>query len=379
MSSLDLFVTQKLQDIIDKDLYRKMFSTNRYKPTMVQRNSREYISFSCNDYLGLSHHASIVKAAVEATRKYGAGSGASRLVTGNHELYAELEHKLADFKGVGAACVFGSGYLANIGVIPALVGKGDVIIADKLMHSCLLDGAKLSGAEIIRFRHNDMAHLAELLQENRGNYDNCLLITEGIFSMDGDIAPLDKFTQLAHQYDAWTMTDDAHAFGILGEGRGSSSHFGVNIDIQMGTLSKAAGSYGGYVCASAKIIEYIKNTARSLIFTTALPPAAIASAIAAIDVIQNNPKMTMTPIENAQLFCQELGIDKTQSQIVAVIVGDNNKALDLSGQLQDEGFLVTAIRPPTVPQNTARLRFTFCSEHKKEDIISVANLLKGLL
>jgi 8-amino-7-oxononanoate synthase len=247
------------------------------------------------------------------------------------------------------------------------------VLIDKLAHACLIDGVRLSGAKLLRFNHNDTRHLEKLLQQNRDKYDNCLIITDTIFSMDGDAAPLVKISELKRKYNSWFMSDDAHGFMIAGK----NANKNINIDIQMGTLSKYIGSYGGYVCGSKILIEYIKNTARSLIFSTALPPATLAAASAAIDVIIANPDLIYQPIKKAQLFCNEIGLPKAVSPIVPILCGSEKNALQASDWLKSKGFLVVAIRPPTVPKNTSRLRFSFSVRHSDADIIALANLVKS--
>ncbi len=367
MPALDVVFAQKLEHLAAKQLKREVKTTAREAGVLVQRGGKKLVSFSCNDYLGLSHHPEVVAAAESALKQYGAGAGASRLVTGNYPLYDELESALATYKGTEAACIFGSGYLANLGAIPALVGAGDLIIADKLSHACMLDAARLSGATLMRFAHNNIEHLKMLLAANRTEHQNCLIFTETVFSMDGDIAPIDEMYKLAKKYDAWLMTDDAHGLGIVAPRK---AH------IQMGTLSKAAGSYGGYICGSKILIDYIKASARSLIYSTGLPPASVAASIAALKLMQNDKSLAGKALENAGYFTSLLGLPEAQSAIVPVIVKENEKALQLSAKLEAQGFLVSAIRPPTVPENTARLRFTFSALHEKSQIEAVVHILK---
>lgn len=367
MPALDAHLEQRLKLLEAKHLRREPKGTSRKEGVQVVRGDKTLISFSCNDYLGLSHHPDVISAAQEAVATYGAGAGASRLVTGNYPLYDELESALAEYKGTQAACVFGSGYLANLGVIPALVGAGDLILADKFSHACMLDAARVSGATLMRFAHNNIEHMKILLAANRTEHQNCLIFTETIFSMDGDAAPLSEMYQLAKEYDAWLMTDDAHGLGIVPP---QKAH------IQMGTLSKAAGSYGGYVCGSKALIDYIKTSARSLIYSTGLPPASVAASIAALKLIQKDTSLGEKALANARYFTSLLGLPEAQSAIVPVIVKENEKALELSALLEAAGFLVSAIRPPTVPEHTARLRFTFSALHEKRQIEALADILK---
>jgi 8-amino-7-oxononanoate synthase len=369
MPALDETLLQKIQLLEARSAKRSLTDTARMEGVRAQRGDKKLVSFSCNDYLGLSQHPYLIRAAIQATEKYGAGAGASRLVTGNIPLYGELEARLAAVKNTEAACVFGSGYLANIGAIPALVGKGDLILADKLIHACMHDAARLSGATVLRFVHNSMEHCQMLLEASRGEHHHCLILTETVFSMDGDRAPLQALKRLAGQFDAWLMTDDAHGFGIL------PAHDSP-ADIQMGTLSKAVGSYGGYVCGSSILTDYLKTAARSLIYSTALPPAALGAAVAGIDFIAQNPGHVAKALCHAQHFTALLGLPPAQSAIVPVILRENDKALAAARLLEEKGFLVSAIRPPTVPENSARLRFTFSALHETADIEAVAAIAK---
>ena len=381
MNSLDAMAAAKLKGLEKLHLRRELKVSDRRPDAIIERDGRQYISFSCNDYLNLSHDPRVIEAAVRATQLFGAGAGASRLVTGNHPLLAELEERLAHLKGAEDCIVFGSGYLANIGILPALVGSNDLILADELSHACLLSGAKLSGAKTVMFRHNDMAHLEELLAAHRGEHPHCLVVTDGVFSMDGDLAPLPDMAALCERFDAWLLTDDAHGVGVVGGGRGSSFAFGekVEVPLQMGTLSKAIGGYGGYLCASRPVIDLMRNRARTFVFSTGLPPSAVAAAIAALNIIESEPKYCKRPVDLARLFCWQMRLPAPQSPIVPLIVGEAEKALQLSHALAEEGFLVAAIRPPTVPRGTARLRFTFTARQREEDVERLTECLHRLL
>jgi 8-amino-7-oxononanoate synthase len=380
MDSLDRFAAEKLARIRAAGLYRALAVTARGPGAAAERDGRPLVSFSCNDYLNLSQHPQVKAAAQAAIDTYGAGAGASRLVTGNHPLLVELEGRLARLKGTESAIVFGSGYLANIGIIPSLVGRGDLILIDELAHNCLFMGAKLSGADTLVFRHNDLAHLEELLAQHRARHPHALILTDGVFSMDGDLAPVHAMGELAAAHDAWLMTDDAHGIGVVGDGRGSSFVGGIkaNVPLQMGTLSKAVGGYGGYLCASETVIDYVRNRARSFIFTTGLPPASAAAAIAALDVIEANPALREAPMAKARLFTSRLGLPAPQSPIVPVIVGGAGATLAASEALLAKGFLVTGIRPPSVPEGTARLRITFTADHRDEDVLALADAILAL-
>ncbi|PIR37681.1 MAG: 8-amino-7-oxononanoate synthase [Alphaproteobacteria bacterium CG11_big_fil_rev_8_21_14_0_20_39_49] len=359
-----------ISDLKKENLFRQLHETSRTGGIHIIRDGRKLLSFSCNDYLGLSQNPKVKTAAIVAIEKYGTGSGASRFVTGNCPLYKELEQKLAQIKKTEAATVFGSGYLVNLGAIPAFMGVGDLIIADKLVHACLLDGAKLSGAKLMRFSHNSVEKCEELLQKYRDIYKNCIILTDHVFSMDGDVAPVNELYDLAEKYNAWLMTDDAHGFGILPNAK---AH------IQMGTLSKSAGCYGGYICASAEIVEYLQNKSRSLIYSTALPPSVLASAIEALGIIEQQKDKACKARTNARYFTELLGLPVAQSAIVPMIFGDEQKTITASKILEDEGYLVSAIRPPTVPKNTARLRFTFSSLHTKQNIDDIVSVIKQKL
>jgi 8-amino-7-oxononanoate synthase len=372
MRSLDEFASGKLAALERARLRRTPVVTAR-DGIYAERGGRRLLSFSCNDYLNLSRHPAVIKAAVEAAERYGVGAGASRLVTGNHPLYEDLEAALARLKGTEAACVFGSGYLANTGIIPALAGAGDLVLVDELSHACINGGAKLSGATVLRYRHCDVAHAAALLAEHRGQHTRALIATDGVFSMDGDIAPLGALSDLGRRFDAWLLADDAHGLGVVGKGRGSAfANGGADVPLQMGTLSKAAGAYGGYLCASGPVIDLMRTRARPFIYSTALPPPVVAAAIAALDLIEHDAAHVAEPLRKARLFTRALNLPEAQSAIVPVIVGDADTALAASAMLQDEGFLVVAIRPPTVPAGTARLRFAFTALHPEAEIERLA-------
>lgn len=381
MKSLDEFASRKLAQLEEQGLRRVLVETDRHDSVRVARNGRELVSFCCNDYLGLTHHPDLKKAARKAIERYGVGAGASRLITGNHPLFRELELRLAALKGTEDAVVFGSGYLANLGIVPALVGKGDLIVADELCHACLLAGSRLSGADEVRFPHNDVEAVASLLRGQRAGYRRCLVLTDGVFSMDGDLAPVPALARLAAENDAWLMTDDAHGVGVVGNGRGSSYAFGGRVDVplQMGTLSKAIGSYGGYLCTSKKVADLIRTRARTLIYATGLPPASAAAAIAAIDLIRSDRDLTGAPVAKAAAFCNGVGLPDPVSPIVPLHLGTADRAMAASALLEAEGFLVTAIRPPTVPDGTARLRFTFTATHHEEDVARLAAVVRGKL
>jgi 8-amino-7-oxononanoate synthase len=378
MRSLEEFAAGKLGDLDRASLHRVLAETDRLDGIRVVRDGRPLLSFCCNDYLALSHHAALKAAAVEATQRHGVGSGASRLVTGNHPLFGELERRLARLKGTEAACVFGSGYLANSGIIPALIDREDLVLIDELAHACLWAGARLSRATVLPFRHSDVAHLETLLAEHRGRHPRALIATDGVFSMDGDLAPLPALAEVALYHDAWLMTDDSHGIGVVGGGRGSTFAHGAKVDVplQMGTLSKAIGGYGGYLCASSAVIDLIHNRARTFIYSTGLPPATAAAAIAALDLIERDPAYAALPLAKARTFTRLLNLPEATSPIVPVVIGEAGAALKASQLLEAEGFLVIAIRPPTVPAGTARLRFTFSAAHPDAEIERLAAIVR---
>jgi 8-amino-7-oxononanoate synthase len=377
MSSLDDLALAKLAALESRSLRRTLVTTAR-DGVVVERSGRRLISFSCNDYLGLSGHPGLAEAAHKAIAAFGVGAGASRLVTGNHPLYEELEARLARLKGAAAACVFGSGYLANAGIVPALVGGGDLVLIDEFAHACLHAGARLSGATVAPFPHNDVRRLRELLVARRRGHTKAMILTDGVFSMDGDLAPLVELGRLAAEYDAWLMSDDAHGIGVVGNGRGSTfaGEVPADVPLQMGTLSKAIGCYGGYLCASAPVIELIRNRARTFIYSTGLPPPVVAAAIAALDLIEGDPAYAALPLRKARAFTARVGLPEAASPIVPVLIGAPEAALAAARLLESEGFLGVAIRPPTVPQGTARLRLAFTALHDDADVARLADLVR---
>lgn len=370
--SLDAFARMKLTALDAAALRRHMRPVAREAEAVVVRDGERLISFSCNDYLNLSQHSAVIAASIEATRRYGVGAGASRLVTGDHPLYRGLEERLAGLKGTADAVVFGSGYLANIGIIPALVGPGDAVFVDELAHACIGAGAKLSGAAVVRFAHNNVADLRSVMAGSV--FRHAIIATDGVFSMDGDVAPIAALAALASERGAWLMSDDAHGIGVLDGGRGSP-HAGVAL--QMGTLSKAMGGYGGYLCASAPVCALIRNRARSFVYTTGLPPGVVAAAAAALDVMAADAALCARPVMLARLFTDAAGLPAAQSPIVPLVLGSVEAALAGQAALEAAGFLVAAIRPPTVPAGTARLRFAFSAAHREADVLRLAAVVRG--
>ncbi len=363
MDSLRHFAAAKLAELdrLDRRRVPRTVGRNQEAPSLA-RDGRTLVSLSCNDVLGLARHPAVVAAAIEATRQHGTGAAASPLVTGRTPPVEALETRLARFKGTERAIVFGSGTLASLGVVPALVSADDLVLADALSHSCLRSGARLSGAAVHLFRHNDADHLAELLRTHRHAHARCLVVTETVFSMDGDRAPLRALAALARAHDSWLLTDDAHGLGVLGDGCGGVREAGLDADdvpLQLGTLSKAAGSAGGYLCASDAVVSLLHSRARTYVYATGLGPAHAAAAAAALSVIEHDRVLVSRPLALARRFAQAASLPAPASHIVPVILGTERAALDAARALEAEGFLAVAIRPPTVPPGTARLRLAF--------------------
>jgi 8-amino-7-oxononanoate synthase len=369
MHSLDAFAQAKLADLERRNLRRALAETLREDGLWIERDGKRLLSFSCNDYLNLSQHPAVKAAVIAAVERYGAGAGASRLISGNHPLYAELEARLARIKGTDAAVVFGSGYLANAGIVPVLIGPEGLVLIDELAHACLFAGAQLSRGRVGKFRHNDVAHVRELLKTHRAAHEHVLILTDAVFSMDGDVAPVSDLLALANEFDAWLMTDDAHGLGVV-------SGANTDVPLQMGTLSKAVGSYGGYLCASASVIELMRNRARTLVYSTGLPPSVVAASIAALDLIEREPDYCARPIAKARAFTKALGLPDAESPIVPIVVGTEENALAASRKLAEHGFFVSAVRPPTVPPGTARLRLTFTAQHPDDAIARLAQVVR---
>jgi glycine C-acetyltransferase/8-amino-7-oxononanoate synthase len=343
----------------------------------------ELIDFSSNDYLALSEHPEVIAASRKYLEQFGAGAGAARLMSGDLEINHQLEEEIAQLKSKEAALVFGSGYLANIGVIPTLVGRGDLLVTDRLSHASIYDGCLLSGAKVIRFRHNDINHLQQILQEKRSQYNRVLVVVESIYSMDGDRCPLKELIDLKNQGAFLLMVDEAHATGIYGEhGGGVIEEEGVSdgVDVAMGTFGKALGSYGAYVAASQQMIDYLVNRARSFIYATGLPPAVIGATLAALHLVKTEPKLRQDLHDKVAFFKKHLRKNGLQddlgpSQIVPIMVGDSTKAMKLADELQKNRIFVKAVRPPTVPEGSARLRLSITRYHLEEDLKSCAKLL----
>lgn len=367
------YFKQKITDLKAAHLYRSLKISDAEGKFHTIQDGQKCISFCSNDYLGLSQNQKVRNAANKAIEKYGFGAGASRFVTGNNSLYLRLEKQLTQIKNCEDAIVFGSGYLTGISVIPALVGKDDLIIADKLIHSCLIDGSKLSGAKLLRFSHNDMAHCRKILMENRANFKKCLIITETVFSMDGDLGNIKELLKLAAEFNCLILADDAHGLGII-ENKIAAKYQGFYL--QMGTFSKAAGGFGGYICGSQILMDYLRNFARGVIYSTALPPAILAGNLEALRIIKNDKRLGEKALKNANYFCKLMDLPENQSCIVVVIIGEAKQTIKIAHGVTKNGFLVSAIRPPTVEPNKSRLRITFKANHKKADIEKLANLVR---
>lgn len=339
---------------------------------VIESGGRRILNFSSNDYLGLARHPQVVQAAAEAAACHGAGATSSRLVAGTLELHEALERELADYEGTPSALVFGSGFLTNLGAVGAVVGRSDLVFADRLAHASLIDGIRLCGARLQRFRHNDCAHLAELLAGAPAE-GRRLVATESVFSMDGDLAPLAEIAATAARHGAMLLVDEAHSSGIFRASAGLAD----KPNLLVGTLSKGFGGYGGFVACSDEMREWLINSARSFIYTTGLPPASAAAALAALRIVRGDPTMGERLLRNAQVFrasLAEAGLDTagSASQIVPVMVGDNGKALALADRLRRRGIIGVAIRPPTVPRGTARLRLSMSLAHEPDDLARAA-------
>lgn len=344
-------------------------------------DGKRVINLASNNYLGLTAHPKLRETAIQAIKDYGVGSGAVRTIAGTMKIHMELEEKIARFKNVEACVVFQSGFTANAGTVSSILGKDDFIISDELNHASIIDGARLSRAKIKVFRHKDMAHAEELLKEVAGEPGRKLLITDGVFSMDGDIGPVDKLCDLADKYGAIMMVDDAHASGVLGRnGRGTIDHFHCHgrVDVQVGTLSKAIGALGGYVCGSRDLIDFLYHRARPFLFSTSHPPSVAATCIAAFDLLETEPERIERLWDNTRYFKAELGrlgfniggvtTPASETPITPIIIGDGRQAMDFSRALFDAGVMATGIAFPTVPEGKARIRTIMTSEHTRAEL-----------
>jgi glycine C-acetyltransferase len=381
-------LTAQLDELKAKGTYFKLRVLDDEQAAVCHYDGREVINLASNNYLGLCDHPKLREAAIAATVKYGVGSGAVRTIAGTMRIHMELEEKIAAFKGVEACVVFQSGFTANAGTVSSILGKEDFILSDELNHASIIDGARLSRAKIKVFRHKDVAHAEELLKEIENEPGRKLVITDGVFSMDGDIGPVDQLAVLCEKYGAIMMVDDAHASGVLGRnGRGSVDHFGCTqrVDVQVGTLSKAIGSLGGYVCGSRDLIEYLYHRARPFLFSTGHPPSVSASCIAAFDILQNEPERIERLWSNTKYFQEQLmtagfnigGVTtpKSETPITPIIVGDGRKTMDFSRALYEQGLMATGIAFPTVPEGKARVRCIMTSEHTRPQIDKALEIL----
>ena len=379
----DCWIEDKIAQLRQNNLWRSLRSIESTPLGRAKIDGKEIVLLGSNNYLGLSAHPQVIEAAKNALTEFGTGSSGSRLTTGNLNLYTKLERKIASLKQTEAAIVFSSGYLANIGVIPALAVEGDLILSDELNHASIIDGCRLSKARKSIYLHSDLNHLEHLLKDASG-YQRRWIITDGIFSMDGDIAPLPDIYDLARQYDARLIVDDAHGLGVLGKkGSGTVEYFGLSENqdiIQTGTLSKAVGGLGGYVAASKNVVEILINQARSFIFSTGLPPATLAAATTAVDIIRSCVSLRQNLLKNAQNLQNALhqnGFDflLNETQIIPLIIGPAKRALHFSEVLFEHGVYAPAIRPPTVPEGTSRLRMSVIASHTENDMQKVIQAL----
>ncbi len=375
------FILEELRTLKEHALLRDYRTIEGAQGPYVQIEGKSYLSFCSNNYLGLADHPSIKQAAIEAIHHYGWGTGASRLVSGNMTLHIELEREIARFKGTEAALVFPTGYMANLGALCALVSQGDIVIGDKLNHASIIDGCHLSGATFRIYPHKNVHQLETLLQKSTP-YRRKLVITDSVFSMDGDIAPLSEIAALVKKYDAMLMVDDAHATGVFGKyGKGLIEHFGIGekVDIIMGSLSKAIGSVGGFIAGSKGLIDFLKNKARSFIYTTAMPPAVCAASLAGLRLIQADTTLMDTLWENIRYLRAQLlkyiSSVQVESPIIPLIIGSAEDALNLSVKLYQQGILIPAIRPPTVSPGTSRLRISLMASHTRDDIDKLIHTL----
>ena len=346
----------------------------------VKRDDKEYLMMASNNYLGLTFDTRVIDGALKGTKQYGTGSGGSRLVSGTFPLFTELEKELAKFKNTEKALVFNTGYMANVGTISAIADKNTIIFSDALNHASIIDGCRLSRGSVKAYSHCDVDELKYLLKQVDCNARK-LIVTDGVFSMDGDIAPLDKLYELSRDYNALLMVDDAHATGTIGNGHGTAAYFNLEkeIDIQLGTLSKSLGSVGGYVAANSTIIDYLVNTSRSFIFSTALSPADIGAALAALQVLETDASVLGRLQENVNYMADQLismEIDATnETPIFPILIGRNEDTLAVSEYLYEAGIIGTAIRPPTVPIGESRIRLTVTAAHNREQIDYVCHTL----
>ena len=374
------FFKEQLDSKIENHNLRTLREYCPLDAVRVKRDDKEYLMMASNNYLGLTFDTRVIEGALKGTQQYGTGSGGSRLVSGTFPLFTELERSLAKFKNTEKALVFNTGYMANVGTISAVADKNTIIFSDALNHASIIDGCRLSRGTVKTYSHCDIDELKYLLKQVDRNTRK-LIVTDGVFSMDGDIAPLDKLYELSRDYNALLMVDDAHATGTIGNGHGTAAYFGLEkeVDIQLGTLSKSLGSVGGYVAANSTIIDYLVNTSRSFIFSTALSPADIGAALAALHVLESDVSVLQRLHENVNYMADRLisiGIDATnETPIFPILIGSNEDTLAVSDYLYEAGIIGTAIRPPTVPIGESRIRLTVTAAHSKTQIDYVCDTL----
>lgn len=374
------FFKDQLDSKVQNHNLRTLTEYSPIDAVRVKRDDKEYLMMASNNYLGLTFDSRVIEGAIKGARQYGTGSGGSRLVSGTFPLFTELEKELAKFKNTEKALVFNTGYMANVGTISAIADKNTIIFSDALNHASIIDGCRLSRGVVKAYSHCDVDELKYLFKQADRNARK-LIVTDGVFSMDGDIAPLDKLYELSRDYNALLMVDDAHATGTIGNGHGTASYFNLEkeIDIQLGTLSKSLGSVGGYVAANSTIIDYLVNTSRSFIFSTALSPADIGASLAALQVLETDGSVLRRLQENVNYMADQLismGIDATnETPIFPILIGRNEDTLDVSDYLYEAGIIGTAIRPPTVPIGESRIRLTVTAAHNREQIDYVCHTL----
>jgi 8-amino-7-oxononanoate synthase len=378
-------IEERLREIRARGLYRRMRVVSGPQGPRVLLDGQPVLLLCSNNYLGLADHPQVREAAAEAAMRYGAGSGASRLVSGNMTIHRRLEEQLAEFKRSEACLLFGSGYLANVGVVSALARQGDVVFSDRLNHASIVDGCRLARAETFVYEHGDVERLEWGLRQAGGR--GSLIVTDGVFSMDGDLAPLEEIVELAQRFDARVMVDEAHATGTVGPGgRGSVADAGLEseVDLVLGTLGKALGSYGAYVCCDGAIAKYLVNTARTLIFSTALPPPSAAAALAALELLRSSPRRVERLQRNGEVLRSALqagGVttDPSETHIVPVVVGEPKAAVAASERLLEQGIFAQAIRPPTVPPGSSRLRLAAMASHAASELREVARVVASVV
>jgi 8-amino-7-oxononanoate synthase len=382
------FLSQEIESLKSAGLYRQLKRIEKINGPRITVDGKDYLLFCSNNYLGLANHPKIIQKTIKIIKEFGFGAGASRLISGNTIIHEELERRIAQFKEREAAVVFPTGYMANIGAITSLVDENDTVIIDRLNHASIIDACRLSKAKIQVYSHKDMQALEKILIKS-DKYQKRLIITDSVFSMDGDIAPLTQIVELAKKYDAITMIDEAHATGCIGkQGRGVENFYkslGMqeDVDIVMGTLSKALGSLGGFVAGSHKLIDYLINKARSFIYTTALPPSACAASIAALDILESDQSPLSTLWLNTEYLREKLNklrlnTKGSKTQIIPILIGDAQKTMEISQELFKRGIFISGIRPPTVPKDESRLRITVSASHSKEDLECLASSLQAL-